>query len=109
MSMQEVASSQAVSLEERLAVLKRLARRLGIRNGIAMGVLWTITGLVAVLFIFIIMYLLVQGAPTLLNGAFYGTGTAGIAPELFNTFYILILTEIFLFPIGLAAAIFLVE
>jgi len=109
MSVQEVATSQAASLEERLTFLKHLARRLGLRNGIAMGVLWVITGLVALLFIAIIVYLLVQGAPTLLTGSFYGTGTAGIAPELFNTFYILILTEIFLFPIGLAAAIFLVE
>ena len=109
MSMQEVASSQAVALEERLTVLKRLARRLGLRNSIAMGVLWLITMLVGALFIFILVDLLVQGAPTLLSGAFYGTGEAGIASELFNTFYILILTEIFLFPIGLAAAIFLVE
>src|SRR5579884_2932590 len=109
MSMQEVASPQAIPVEERLTALKRLTRRLGLRNGIAMSVLWLITVLVAILFLYIIVYLLIQGAPTLLNPSFYGTGAAGIAPELFNTFYILILTEIFLFPIALAAAIFLVE
>jgi phosphate transport system permease protein len=65
--------------------------------------------LVAVLFIYIIIRLLVLGAPTLLSATFYGTSEAGIAPELFNTFYILILTELFLFPIALAAAIYLVE
>src|SRR5215470_7431783 len=103
---------QQVSLaesQERLAALKRLSRRLGVSNGIAMAVLWLITILVAALFIFIIVRLLVEGAPTLVKASFYGTSQAGIAPELFNTFYILILTEIFLFPIALAAAIFLVE
>src|SRR5579864_7417872 len=103
---------QQVSLaesQERQAALKRLGRRLGVSNNIAMAVLWLITILVAALFIFIIVRLLVEGAPTLVQGIFYGTSAAGIAPELFNTFYILILTEIFLLPISLAAAIFLVE
>ena len=103
---------QQVSLaesQERLAALKRLSRRLGVSNNIAMAVLWLITILVAALFIFIIVRLLIEGAPTLVKASFYGTSQAGIAPELFNTFYILILTEIFLFPIALAAAIFLVE
>src|SRR5260221_4959829 len=95
--------------QERLAALKSLSRRLGVSNGIAIAVLWLITILVAALFIFIIIRLLVEGAPTLVKASFYGTSQSGIAPELFNTFYILILTEIFLFPIALAAAIFLVE
>lgn len=109
MSMQEVASPRPAPLEERLTALKRHSRQQALRNGIAMGVLWLITAVVAVIFIYVIVYLLVQGAPTLVQPSFYGTGQAGIAPELFNTFYILILTEIFLFPIALAAAIFLVE
>jgi phosphate transport system permease protein len=108
MSLQGVASSQA-ELEKRITGLKRLAKRLAVRNTIAMGVLWVITVLVASIFIFIIIRLLVLGAPTLVSAAFYGTSEAGIAPELFNTFYILILTELFLFPIGLAAAMYLVE
>jgi phosphate transport system permease protein len=106
MSVQHVSLAES---QERLTALKRLSRRLGISNGIALAVLWLITILVAALFVFIIVRLLVEGAPTLVQASFYGTGEAGIAPELFNTFYILILTEIFLCPIGLAAAIFLVE
>ena len=109
MSMQEVVPSQTVSLDERLAALKRLSRRLALRNAIALGVLWLITIVVAAIFIFVIVRLLVEGAPSLVQASLYGTSEAGIAPELFNTFYILILTEIFLFPIGLGAAIFLVE
>jgi phosphate transport system permease protein len=109
MSTQEVASSEAMPLEEHLTALKRLSRRLALSNGIAMAVLWLITIVVAAIFIYVIIYLLVQGASTLVSASFYGTSEIGIAPELFNTFYILILTEIFLFPIALAAAIFLVE
>jgi phosphate transport system permease protein len=108
MSIQEVVSSQA-ELDRRIAGLKRLTQRLAVRNSIALALLWVITVLVAALFIYIIIRLLVLGAPTLLSATFYGTSEAGIAPELFNTFYILILTELFLFPIGLGAAIYLVE
>jgi phosphate transport system permease protein len=107
MSLQEVASSHA--REVRLSDLKRLAQRLAVTNSIAMGVLWVITLLVAALFIYIIISLIVQGASTLVKPAFYGTSDTGIAPELFNTFYILILTELILVPLSLAAAIFLVE
>ena len=108
MSIQEVVSSQA-ELDKRIAGLRRLTQRLAVRNSIALALLWVITVLVAALFIYIIIRLLVLGAPTLLSATFYGTSEAGIAPELFNTFYILILTELFLFPIGLGAAIYLVE
>ena len=106
MSLQEVASSQAE--EVRLSVLKRITQRLAVTNSIAMGVLWLITSLVAALFIYIIISLIVQGASTLISPTFYGTSDAGIAPELFNTFYILILTELILVPLSLAAAIYLV-
>jgi phosphate transport system permease protein len=107
MSLQEVASSQAE--EVRLSALKRITQRLAVTNSIAMGVLWVITLLVAALFIYIIISLIVQGASTLISPTFYGTSDAGIAPELFNTFYILILTELILVPLSLAAAIYLVE
>jgi phosphate transport system permease protein len=108
MSTQEVVSSQT-ELEQQIAGLRRLTQRLAVRNSIALASLWVITILVAALFIYIVIRLLVLGAPTLLSATFYGTSEAGIAPELFNTFYILFLTELFLFPIGLAAAIYLVE
>ena len=109
MSMQELTPSQAGSLAESLTAQRQAARRQELRGAIALGVLWAMTLLVAALFIYIIIRLLVEGAPTLVQASFYGTGVDGVAPELFNTFYILILAEIFLFPISLAAAIFLVE
>ena len=107
MSLQEAVSPQAE--EVRLSALRRLTQRLAVRNSIAMGVLWVITLLVAALFIYIIISLIVQGASSLISPAFYGTSDAGIAPQLFNTFYILILTELILVPLSLAAAIYLVE
>jgi len=107
MSLQEVVSPQAE--EARLSALRQLTRRLAATNSIAMGVLWVITLLVAALFIYIIISLIAQGASSLISPAFYGTGDAGIAPQLFNTFYILILTELILVPLSLAAAIYLVE
>lgn len=96
---------------------QRLMRRLHITNNIAHGVIWLIAGIVAALFLSIIVYLIVQGftasaehgQPVLLDPTFYGTTELGIASELFNTFYILILTELFLVPIALAAAIYTVE
>lgn len=99
----------AASTDAQAVRRARLIRRLHRGNAIAGSVLWLITVLVAVVFVAIILNLVWTGLPTLLSADFYGTGPMGIAPELFNTFYILILTEIFLFPISLGAAIYLVE
>ena len=95
----------------------RLIRRLHISNGIAHAIIWLIAGIVAALFVSVIVYLLVQGftasahngLPVLFDPTFYGTTSFGIGGELFNTFYILILTELFLVPIALSAAIYTVE
>ncbi len=89
--------------------LSRLVRRLRFSNGVALSSLWIVASVVALLFIAIIMLLLIQGISYLLRPDFYGTGSAGIGPELFNTLYILILTQLFLFPIALAAAIYMIE
>lgn len=94
---------------ERLAELTRLARRLHAGNNIAVGVLWLVCIVVALIFIAIIVFLILRGFTYLFNPAFYSASDIGIGPELFNTFYILILAEVFLFPVSLAAAIYLVE
>lgn len=100
---------QPQSEEIRLTEQKLLMRRLYTHNAIASSLLWLVTMLVATLFVAIICDLLWTGGPTLLTASFWGTGEDGIAKELFNTFYMLILAEIFLFPISLGAAIYLVE
>src|SRR5207237_106018 len=60
-------------------------------------------------FVGIIIYLIVQGATYIFNPAFYGTSSIGVGSEIFNTFYILILAEVILLPIAMAAAIYLTE
>jgi len=95
----------------------KLMKRLHSSNGIALAIIWAVSILVFAMFIAIIINLLIQGfqhakggLPLLLQPAFYsGDPSVGIGGELFNTIYILILSEIFLFPIALGAAIFTVE
>src|SRR5919109_4006049 len=95
--------------QEHVAELTRIVRRLKAGNNIAVGVLWVVAVFVTLLFIAIIVYLIARGGAYLLTPQLYGTGDAGLGREIFNSFYILILTEIFLFPIALAAAIYLIE
>jgi phosphate transport system permease protein len=108
---------QQIAEEQRdSTAMVRLVRRLHISNNIAVGIIWAVAGLVALLFLAIIVDLLVQGftssagsKPALLDPTFWGVSQLGIVSEIFNTFYILILTEIFLVPIALGAAIYTVE
>lgn len=88
---------------------ERLIRRLNRNNAFASSLLWVVTIIVMVIFLTIIINLIWSGIPALITGNFYSAAISGVASELFNTFYILILSEIFLFPISLGAAIFLVE
>src|SRR5579875_3183616 len=104
---QTMAPADAATLPT--ASRRRLVQAMHIRNRIALGMLWAITAIVALIFIVIIVYLIAKGFTALFDPTFYSTGDAGIAPELFNTFYMLILSELFLFPIALAAAIYLIE
>jgi phosphate transport system permease protein len=94
---------------ERVAGLARLVRRLNARNNIAVALLWIVAAIVVLIFIAIVIYLLARGGAYLISPSLYNASDAGLGREIFNSFYILILTEIFLFPIGLAAAIYLVE
>jgi phosphate transport system permease protein len=108
---------QTIEEKDKASGTSRLVRRLHISNNFAVGVIWVVAAIVALLFLSIIIVLLVQGftasaeknTPVLLDPNFYGTTELGIASELFNSFYILILTELFLFPIALGAAIYTVE
>jgi phosphate transport system permease protein len=110
MSIQSVTPSTLSPVEEtRLARQRSLVRRLNRNNAIASSLLWLITALVALIFLAIIANIIWTGFPAFFTASFYSATTAGIAKELFNSFYILILSEVILFPISLAAAIFLVE
>lgn len=94
---------------ERVTGLSRMVRQLNARNNVAVTILWIIASLVILIFIAIIVYLIARGGAYLISPNLYTSSDSGLGREIFNSFYILILTEIILFPIALSAAIYLVE
>ena len=81
---------------------------------IATGVIYAISGIVALILIAMLAFILVRGVPHLSwhfltspAKAFEAGGGIGI--QLFNSFYLLILAMIISFPIALGAAIYLNE
>lgn len=112
MSAQPQISSTSTNSDDRQRVLglERLVRGLHLQNNIASVVLALGTLIGALVFLLILIYLLINGVPYLLNPDFYGSnGTGTVGQQIFNTLYILIFTEIILVPITLSAAIYLVE
>lgn len=109
MSAQQVLQQSPAEQQDRVTELKRVVRRIKASNSVWTTILWIIAAIVAILFVGLIIYLLVQGAPYLLKPQFYGTNDVGVGREIFNTFYILILAEVISIPIALGAAIYLVE
>ena len=88
-------------------------RRINRQDRIATGVLVGIAAFVMLMLAAIVIYILVAGAPKLFDLNFL-TGKpqqfkegGGIGPELFNSFYLLVLTLLISVPLSLGAAIFL--
>ncbi|GCE11087.1 phosphate ABC transporter permease PstA [Tengunoibacter tsumagoiensis] len=108
--MQQATQSQAADKQQRIAGLERLVKRLHTSNSIAVTILSIVTGLVVLGFISIIVKLLLDGLPYLINPDFLvGQGVGAVGAQIFNTLYILVFAEILLIPISLAAAIYLIE
>ena len=88
-------------------------RRINRQDKIATGVLTVIVAFVLLILAAIVIYILVSGSEKLFDIEFL-TGKpqqfkagGGIGPELFNSFYLLVLTLLISVPISLGAAIFL--
>lgn len=82
---------------------------------IATGVLMAIVAFIFILLAALIVYIIASGAQKAFDPSFL-TGKpeqfkegGGIGPELFNSFYLLVLTMIISIPLSLGAAIYLVE
>jgi phosphate transport system permease protein len=102
--------SPAGENSERVVSLARLVKRLHTSNRIASVILLVVTALVTLAFVGVLAKVLIDGLPFAINPDFYGRmGSGTIGRYLFETFYMLILAEIILIPIALAAAIYLVE
>jgi phosphate transport system permease protein len=81
---------------------------------IATALLWTAASSVVALLLIFILYLFVQGYGEISWHFLTGypqaaTAGGGVGPEIFNSFYILILTLIFTLPISVLAGVYLQE
>ena len=102
------------SENSRALSLNAHVKRINSQDKIATGVLTVIVGLVMLLVVAIIAYILVRGAgraltPGFLTNPYNDEVVPGILYQLWDSFYMLIVTLIISVPISLGAAIFLVE
>lgn len=89
--------------------------RLRLQNDIALAVLRGMVLLLMALLAWVVVFLAIQGWHELIRPEFYtstpniaGPGS-GVGPQLFNTFYVLVLSMLFTVPLGLAGGIFFAE
>ena len=107
MASEKTASSHTSALDAHVARIDR-------QDKIATGVLTVIVGLVILLVVSIIAYIVVRGAgrafaPGFLTNSYNDEVMAGILYQLWDSFYLLLVTLVISVPISLGAAIFLVE
>ena len=114
-SAQPAAAAGAVPEQARAGIdLDAHARRIGAQDRLATGVLTAIAGLVLLLLAAIVAYILFRGLGKVFQPGFLVNDSAdktlpGIATQLFDSFYMLIITLVISLPISLGAAIFFVE
>ena len=114
-SAQPAAAAGAAPEQARAGIdLDAHARRIGAQDRLATGVLTAIAGLVLLLLAAIVAYLLFRGLGKVFQPGFLVNDSAdktlpGIATQLFDSFYMLIITLVISLPISLGAAIFFVE
>ena len=109
-----MASEKIVASQGRSAELDAHVRRIDSQDKVATGILTVIVGLVMLLVVAIIAYILVRGAgraltPGFLTNPYNDEVVPGIIYQLWDSFYMLIVTLVISVPISLGAAIFLVE
>jgi phosphate transport system permease protein len=95
----------AVGQPDRRAAMRRRAR---FWDRVVTGVLWVTALAVVALLVYIILAELLPGL-SVISWKFLTTAETGVAPEIFNTFYIVILALIISVPIAVGASIYLVE
>ena len=114
-SAQPAAAAGAAPAQARAGIdLDAHARRIGAQDRLATGVLTAIAGLVLLLLAAIVAYILFRGLGKVFQPGFLVNDSAdktlpGIATQLFDSFYMLVITLAISLPISLGAAIFFVE
>lgn len=109
-----MANQNAVAAPAEQRDLTAHVNRIGRQDKIATGILTFIVGFVLVLLAAIVVYILARGAGKALTPGFLTNPSnddvvPGILYQLWDSFYMLIVTLIISVPISLGAAIFLVE
>ena len=82
--------------------------------GVMKAAMYISTGLTTALVIFLVAYVFIKGIPhisweLLSTKPSYISGRIGILPDVLNTLYIVLVTLIFVIPLGVGAAIYLTE
>ena len=114
-SAQPAAAAGAAPEQARAGIdLDAHARRIGAQDRLATGVLTAIASLVLLLLAAIVAYILFRGLGKVFQPGFLVNDSAdktlpGIATQLFDSFYMLIITLVISLPISLGAAFFFVE
>lgn len=114
-SAQPAAAAGAAPEQARAGIdLDAHAHRIGAQDRLATGVLTAIAGLVLLLLAAIVACILFRGLGKVFQPGFLVNDSAdktlpGIATQLFDSFYMLIITLVISLPISLGAAIFFVE
>ena len=114
-SAQPAAAAGAAPEQARAGIdLDAHTRRIGAQDRLATGVLTAIAGLVLLLLAAIVAYILFRGLGKVFQPGFLVNDSAdktlpGIATQLFDSFYMLVITLVISLPISLGAAIFFVE
>src|SRR5947209_7953610 len=85
-----------------------------IADGAATVILWIMASSIILMLALFILYMFYLGGRYLTPSFIFGlpaetTAGGGIGPEIYNSFYILILTLIFTVPIAVAAGVYLQE
>ena len=114
-SAQPAAAAGAAPAQARAGIdLDAHTRRIGAQDRLATGVLTAIAGLVLLLLAAIVAYILFRGLGKVFQPGFLVNDSAdktlpGIATQLFDSFYMLVITLVISLPVSLGAAIFFVE
>ena len=104
-----ISSEEAQSYQSKGLSPRRRTYEVGMR-----GLLYLSAGITCLLLLFLLGYILYRGLPNL-NWTFLTSqesvlrGTDGIMPAIQNTLYVIVVTLIFILPLGVGAAIYLTE
>lgn len=102
--------SRADSLVSRGRTNERHRARARLWDRIATGSMWGISSTVVLVLLYIIGYTFAHGASNVTWNFLTGSDfESGIAPQLYNTFYILVLSMVPMLIVGIGAAIYTVE